>query len=343
MAVHSYRYIEFISRMEDRVLAEGITDWLNRDIKTSTVHNCERAVISLLEFAEGYLRKNPWRRDINRRLVKAWIAHRRERASRSTVQKDWTTVKSLFHYLSSGPDKIWQENPVSGVEINRKNTSPRPMPCLTPDQVRDLTAYLKMEKEKLDKPGSRIRYRQACQNELIISLFLGTGITRQVFIDLKIKHFRKVSGKYYLQTYRTKTDHPDLPQLDERTGKLLESYLKMYRTFSGPEDPLITRKDKKAYGDTEISDQVAAVIKKSGVTPEKMCTHGLRASHALMLFMGGHPVSVIQRKLGHKDIRTTTIYLNRAMEVISSADTTVNLENPVISEYFKRLVNESRI
>ena len=56
MAVHSRRFIEFISRMEDRVLAESILDWLNRDISTGTVRFYEKPVMGLMDFSEAFLK-----------------------------------------------------------------------------------------------------------------------------------------------------------------------------------------------------------------------------------------------------------------------------------------------
>jgi site-specific recombinase XerD len=329
--------------MEDRILAEGITEWLNRDISKGTVRFYEKPVMNLLEFTEGYLRKKPWRRDITRRVIKAWISHRKERISRTTFLKEWNVISNLFRCLSEGPEKIYKENPLSGIEVSRRNARPKPMPCLTQEQVRDLCGWLKKERQETDTPKGRIRHRQACSNEVTVSLFLATGITSQMMCDLKRSDFRDSGGKFSIRTWRSKTNRADLLPVDKRTGELLSGYLKKYHGTASPDDPLIMKKNRKGFSATEISERVARIIRKSGISEERMGAHGLRASHALLLFKDGKSLATIRKKLGHSDIKTTMLYLHRAMEMTSTEDTTVDLENPVVSESFMRMVRECQV
>ena len=343
MALHSLRFVDFISKMEDRIFAEAIIGWLNRDISTGTVKFYEKPVMNFLEFTEAFLRKKPWKHDINRRVIKGWISYRKDRISGTTFRKEWNAINSMLRYLSEGPERIWKENPAAGLEISKRNAIPKPMPCLTQEQVRDLTAWLRKERERTDTVKGRIRHRQICGNEVIVCLFLATGITSQMMCDLKQSDFRQSGGRFSVRTWRSKTGRADLLPVDKRTGELLSGYLKKYHETASADDPLIMKKNKKGFSPTEISERVARVIKKSGVSEDRMGAHSLRATHALLLFKQGKSLAAIRNKLGHSDIKTTMLYLHRAMEMTSTDDTTVDLENPVVSESFMRMVRECQV
>lgn len=107
--------------------------------------------------------------------------------------------------------------------------------------------------------------------------------------------------------------------LPERTLQLLRDYWRQYRpetwlfpgTDSGPlADHSVRYYLKKACKDAEIRKQVSA--------------HTLRHSYATNLMARGVDVRVIQVLLGHRSLKTTTVYLHLTSSVMRPVQETIN-------------------
>ena len=337
MAVHTLKFVRYINKIEDKVLSRGILNWFNRNLSKQSVEKYERPVLSFLRFSEGKLKRHVQRRDINLKLINAWLQWRDDQISRRTLAADFATLKHLFKYLSEGPEKIFQENPLTGASVNKRRYPPRPTPVLSDKQIHQLMKYLEAEKYKWLERKKWVSYRKARNNEILTTIFLSTGMAVSSLILLKISDFNNEPGNYFLKEFRGKNQTSLEKTLSGRVGKLLSDFLSDYRKNAGPDEYLFPGTDgvSKKRGQT-VSNQIGTIVKRSGVTPHRIRTHALRATYAVQLFFKGLPLVSVKQKMGHSDIATTMIYLQLA--TATGIDATLDPMNPETPENFRKAI-----
>lgn len=125
-----------------------------------------------------------------------------------------------------------------------------------------------------------------------------------------------------VKTYESRTIH-----IDQKTTKLLQKWKVQQRELlleqginMEPKFVLI-RTDLRPLRPAYPNDKLKSFIKKHGLHP--ITIHGLRHTHASLLFEAGASIKEVQARLGHRDIKTTmNIYTHvteNAME--KTADT----------------------
>ena len=113
-----------------------------------------------------------------------------------------------------------------------------------------------------------------------------------------------------------KDRHVPLPQ---RTLELLRDYWRVYR----PAARLLVTPDGQPLADHRIRYYLKQAVKQSGLSKRISC-HTLRHSYATNLMEQGLDVRVIQGLLGHRSLKTTTLYLHMTQSVMQSVQEAVN-------------------
>jgi site-specific recombinase XerD len=113
-----------------------------------------------------------------------------------------------------------------------------------------------------------------------------------------------------------KDRHVPLPQ---RTLELLRDYWRIYR----PPTRLLVTEDGQPLPYHRVRYFLKHAIKKSGIRKRISC-HTLRHSYATNLMEQGLDVRVIQGLLGHRSLKTTTLYLHMTQSVMQSVQEAVN-------------------
>jgi integrase/recombinase XerD len=113
-----------------------------------------------------------------------------------------------------------------------------------------------------------------------------------------------------------KDRHIPLPR---RTLELLRDYWRAYR----PRTCLLVTKDDRPLADHRVRYFLKKALKQSGIRKRVSC-HTLRHSYATNLMEQGVDVRVIQALLGHRSLKTTTLYLHMTQSVMRSVQDAVN-------------------
>ena len=139
------------------------------------------------------------------------------------------------------------------------------------------------------------------KHQLILHLCYGMGLRVSEIVNLRISDIDSVANTVLIQRAKGKKDrYVNLPQavLTE-----MRSYYRQYRPaeylFEGQYGGHITtRSVQQVFRNAMIK---AGINKKVGI-------HGLRHSYATHLLEAGTDISLIQKLLGHNNIKTTLIY-----------------------------------
>ena len=156
-------------------------------------------------------------------------------------------------------------------------------------------------------PAARIAATLMYSCGLRISEALGLAVTD---IDSKRMVVIVRAGK------GNKDRHIPLPR---RTLELLRDYWRTYR----PQTCLLVTKDGRPLADHRVRYFLKKALKQSGIRKRVSC-HTLRHSYATNLMEQGVDVRVIQALLGHRSLKTTTLYLHMTQSVMQSVQDAVN-------------------
>ena len=113
-----------------------------------------------------------------------------------------------------------------------------------------------------------------------------------------------------------KDRHVPLP---ERTLELLRDYWLAYR----PREQLLVTQDGRPLADHRVRYFLKKARQQSGIA-KPASTHTFRHSYATNLMELGLDVRVIQGLLGHRSLKTTTLYLHMSQAVMQSVTVAVN-------------------
>ncbi|WP_027377328.1 tyrosine-type recombinase/integrase [Kaistella palustris] len=139
------------------------------------------------------------------------------------------------------------------------------------------------------------------KHRLILQLCYGMGLRVSEIAQLKIQHIDSAANRVLIERGKGKKDrYVNLPV------SILQNMRDYYRDYR-PKEFLF----EGQFGGHLTTRSVQQVFKlamlKAGIR-KKIGIHGLRHSYATHLLEYGTDISLIQRLLGHNDIRTTLIY-----------------------------------
>jgi len=85
----------------------------------------------------------------------------------------------------------------------------------------------------------------------------------------------------------------------------------------------LVTKDGRPLADHRVRYFLKKAVKQSGIAKRISC-HTLRHSYATNLMEGGLDVRVIQGLLGHRSLKTTTLYLHMTQSIMQSVQQAIN-------------------
>jgi integrase/recombinase XerD len=252
----------------------------------------QKVYLYAVERLTGYYRRSPDQlteqelRDYFTYLVK------KKRIAQSTLKTYIFAIKFLYTKTLQKP---WPT-----LKLLRARTEERLPVVLDPDEAKRLLA---VECSPVARMCATVMY--SC------------GLRISEALNLQVNDID--SQRMVLVIRRGKGNKDRQVPLPQRTLQLLRDYWREYRPqtwlFVGPD------------GGQMAGDSVRYFLKKARKKAEirkRVCTHTLRHSYATNLMARGVDVRVIQVLLGHRSLKTTTVYLHLTSSVMRPVQETIN-------------------
>ena len=141
------------------------------------------------------------------------------------------------------------------------------------------------------------------KHQLILQLGYGMGLRVSEIVNLKIEDIDSKSMKVFIRRGKGKKDR--YVNLPKNVLENLRLYYKKYR----PKEFLFEGQNHQPYHVRSAQMVFRTAMKKAGIR-KKIGIHGLRHSYATHLLQFGTDISLIQKLLGHNNIKTTLNYTN---------------------------------
>ena len=248
---------------------EGLLGRLERELKLRNYS--KKTIKGYLHSVNNFLRFSKGK-GLNKDTAKGYICSYLEKKNPSTINKDKFAIKFFFENV------LHQELKLPTIKKNK--TLPD---ILTVGEVRELIT-------------STINIK----HKLIIKLLYGCGFRVSEIIDLKKEDIDFDGGLIHVKLAKGKKD---------RFVKIPESIREELRNYSKLGTSKILFPSNR--GGKLTSATIQAILKnsakKAGIK-KRVYPHLLRHSFATHLLESGTDLRVIQKLLGHSDIKTTQIY-----------------------------------
>jgi site-specific recombinase XerD len=154
------------------------------------------------------------------------------------------------------------------------------------------------------------------KHRAIIEILYSSGVRLQECIDLRVKDID--SEKMLVHIHRGKGGKERYTVLSKRALKTLRKYYKAYH----PHSYLFEGRNNNKVSPRTIDNVIKKASKRAGIT-KPVSPHTFRHSFATHLLEQNVNLRVIQKLLGHSNIKTTTIYLHVSNMAIT------NITNPL--------------
>ena len=149
------------------------------------------------------------------------------------------------------------------------------------------------------------------KHKLILKLSYGMGLRVSEIVNLKIEDIDSVSKKVRIEKAKGKKDrYVNLPDS-------ILTELRQYYKENRPKKYLFEGQYQEQYSIRSAQNVFRNAMQKAGIH-KKIGIHGLRHSYATHLLEFGTDISLIQKLLGHNDIKTTLVYTNVSQKSISN-------------------------
>lgn len=294
---------------------------------TRTVQAYERELIQFIEqlltysleinidleiIVEGSLFKSLSTRHIRR--YQEWLSERspyvltKGAYSVATLSRKTTIIKSFLKFLF---DSGFITEPIHQgfYKINVRKDD-RPNRDLGPKEVIQLLDYFK----EINHP---IIFS-------IIHILTITGMRNEEFTRLRVKdlQYDSITSNYYLEVLGKGNKRRQIPLKEKGMNSI-----RMFRSARGlaainsasADDPLFTTNTGRAYSPSYLSQYVTKAINESGLALLKFRSssigpHTFRHAFAIISHLNGVDIYQIMKSLGHEQLSTTEIYLEKVFE-----------------------------
>lgn len=158
----------------------------------------------------------------------------------------------------------------------------------------------------------------ACENlkhKVILALLYSCGFRVSELINLKWTHIDR--SRMIINVVQGKGKKDRQVMLSPDLIPLLEKYWNEYKPREYVLNGQFPEKELR-YSDRSIGEVIKQLAEKAGIDKKRVHTHLIRHCFATHLVEQGTDINLIQRLLGHSNVKTTSIYLHISNNLIKS-------------------------
>jgi site-specific recombinase XerD len=158
------------------------------------------------------------------------------------------------------------------------------------------------------------RMFDVCENKkhkVIMALLYSCSLRVSELINLKWKHIDR--SRMIINIIQAKGKKDRQVGLNVKLISLLEEYYKEYK----PKEYVLNGQTLLQYSETSVSQVVKQLAKKANINNKRIYTHLMRHTSATHLVENGVDINLIQKLLGHNNVKTTNLYLHISHNHIS--------------------------
>lgn len=148
------------------------------------------------------------------------------------------------------------------------------------------------------------------KHKVILSLLYSCGLRVSELINLKWQHIDR--SRMIINIINAKGGKDRQVMLDAIIIPLLEGYYREYK----PKEYVLNGQFSLQYSEQSVGQVIKQLAKSAGIN-KRVYTHLIRHCNATHLLEGGTDLSLIQKLLGHSNIKTTLIYSHISHNIIS--------------------------
>ncbi len=232
-----------------------------------------------------------------------------------TRQRKLTAIRSFYRWLlPSFRGGINKKNPADNIKNIKK--------------IVRLPKYLSLEEaKKIQRIYTKENSRYPLRNNLIISLFLSTGIRLSELININIKDINFENSSINIIG---KNNKERIVYYNEYCKKQLNLYLRNRNAKST--DPLFISNQNKRINKVTVKDICENAFKLLNLADKNYTPHTLRHTAATIIYSRNADILLLKSFLGHESIKSTEIYTHLCSKQIKEAVERNPLSNFIINK-----------
>lgn len=169
------------------------------------------------------------------------------------------------------------------------------------------------------------RMFDVCENKkhkVILALLYSCGLRVSELINLKWIYIDR--SRMVINIIQAKGNKDRQVGLNDKLINLLSEYWKQYKS---KEYVLNGWKNELQYSERSVGEVIKQLATKAGIDNKRVYTHLIRHCHATHLVEAGTDINLIQKLLGHSNVKTTMIYTHISHNHISKIQSLLSAIN----------------
>lgn len=162
------------------------------------------------------------------------------------------------------------------------------------------------------------RMFDVCENKkhkVILALLYSCSLRVSELINLKWEHIDR--SRMIINIIQAKGKKDRQVPLSEKLIEILKDYYLEYKSATF----VLNGQFSLQYSERSVGEVVKQLAEKAGIKNKRVYTHLMRHTSATHLVESGTDINLIQRLLGHANVKTTAIYTHISHNLISSINT----------------------
>jgi len=158
------------------------------------------------------------------------------------------------------------------------------------------------------------RMFNVCENKkhkVILALLYSCSLRVSELINLKWKHIDR--SRMIINIIQAKGNKDRQVALNQQLIDLLAGYYREYK----PTEYILNGQFGLQYSDTSVNQVIKQLGAKAGIENKRLYTHLMRHTSATHMVEAGTDINLIQKLLGHSNVKTTAIYTHISHNHIS--------------------------